>query len=73
MEPELYIVTYPWNTEYAEAALTDDVKYDYDRVERCPLCVGEGFRAASGCNLARWHLLTVGHRTSYTPTAVSPS
>lgn len=38
MEPELYIARYPWKTEYAEAALTDDVKYDYDRVERCPLC-----------------------------------
>lgn len=45
MEPELYIVTYPWNTEYAEAALTDDVKYDYDRVERCPLC---GRRVSGG-------------------------
>lgn len=45
MKPELYIVTYPWTTEYAEAALTDDVKYDYDKVERCPLC---GERVSGG-------------------------
>lgn len=45
MKPELYIVTYPQTTKYAEAALTDDVKYDYDRVERCHLC---GERVSGG-------------------------
>ena len=30
MEPELYIAKYPWTTEYAEAAMMDNVKYDYN-------------------------------------------
>ena len=38
MEPELYIATFPQTTKYAEAASMDSVKYDYDKVERCPLC-----------------------------------
>ena len=38
MEPELFIITYPQTTKYAETASMDNVKYDYDRVERCPLC-----------------------------------
>ena len=34
---QLYIVDYPINTEYAEAAIIQ-VNRDYDRIERCPQC-----------------------------------
>lgn len=38
MEPELYIVKYPWKTEYAEEDVLDNVNYDASKAERCPLC-----------------------------------
>ena len=38
MKPEFYIVMDPWKTEYATGELPDNVVYDFDRMERCPLC-----------------------------------
>ena len=45
MGPELYIVTYPQTTAYADAAVMDKVNYDYNKAERCPLC---GRRVSGG-------------------------
>ena len=45
MEPVLYIAKYPCTTGYAEAAVMDNVKYDYNKAERCPLC---GRRVSGG-------------------------
>lgn len=38
MKPEFYIVMDPWKTEYATGELPDNVVYDFDKMERCPLC-----------------------------------
>ena len=38
MEPKFYIVMDPWKTEYATGELPDNVAYDFDKMERCPLC-----------------------------------
>lgn len=45
MEPDLYIVKYPWKQEFAEAAVMDNVKYDYSKADQCPLC---GRRVSGG-------------------------
>lgn len=38
MNPEFYIVMDPWKTEYSTGELPDNVVYDFDAMERCPLC-----------------------------------
>ena len=38
MKPEFYIVMDPWKTEYATGELPDNVVFDFDKMERCPLC-----------------------------------
>lgn len=37
MEQELYIVKYPWKTEYAEGDV-DRAEFDDNRIVQCPLC-----------------------------------
>lgn len=37
MASELYIVKYPWKTEYAEGDV-DNAEFDDDKILRCPLC-----------------------------------